>query len=535
MSRFFRRPTLLTLTSASAILLIAAASCKKKDDNDYLLGPDQDDDGWPYELDCDDRDETVFPSADDIPGDGIDQDCSGSDASSGFGGQGGEGPPISGDGDGDEASGGEPGDGDGDGDGDQGTGGAVEPGIDADGDGFFAPPVGEDCDDTRREVFPGAVELVFNGIDENCDGSDLVGVVESRSILPEGAVLGEVPDLAAGVVEDEPRLLMVWADSRVAPRQDVYAQLYDLEGEPVGDEIAVDNSDNNAKAGVRVVSKGDGFLVVWATSEGVFAQQLDAEGDKLGVLFGLGEPGAQNPVPAYGGQGTANGGAWAVAWTRPGDEPGTQGQLRGMSAEAAAIRAPIQTLAGPTDTISGVALTGHAQGFLVAWEGSIGEGRGIVAQDASRTATLRGQAFNLYEGEASGAALTANEGGFFLAFRAGGPLGYAAGLGFSSFDEPFGDPTRLSSESAFQNPFRVAPLGDDFFALWRDGRHLGEDPVIQSVYGNRWTVEGTAWSGGRAFYAESDVEFGGLAVVEGVAYSVILSDGQARLLSTHFE
>lgn len=504
-------------------MLIAASGCGKKDNNYYLLGPDQDGDGWPLELDCDDRDETIFPSADDIPGDGIDQDCSGADAvRSGFGGAGGEGPM-------------DPGDGDGDGDGDVGTGGAVELGVDADGDGFFAPPEGEDCDDTRGEVFPGAIEVVFNGIDENCDGSDLAGVVESRSILPDGAALGEAPDLAAGLVEGESHLLMVWADSRVAPRQDVYAQLYDLNGEPIGDQIAVEDSDNNAKAGVRVVSKGDGFLVVWATAEGVFAQQLDESGAKLGVLFGLGEPGAQSPVPAFGAEGTEDGGAWAVAWTRPGDDAGNQGKLRCMSAELEAIRAPIRTLGGASDTVSSVALTGYDEGFLVAWEGPIEGGRGIVAQDASRTGNLRGDVFPLYVGDASSPALAWGAGGFFATFRVEQTLGYAAGVRFLGFDEEVGAPTRLSSESIFQNPVRAAALGDGFLALWRDGRHQGESPVIHSVYGNYWGEHGTAWSAGRAFYADNNVEFGGLAVVGEVAYAVVKTSDQARLISSDIE
>ena len=50
---------------------------------------------------------------------------------------------------------------------------AVDGEDDVDGDGWEAP---DDCDDTRDEVYPGAVEVAYDGVDQDCDGSDLVDV-----------------------------------------------------------------------------------------------------------------------------------------------------------------------------------------------------------------------------------------------------------------------------------------------------------------------------------------------------------------------
>ena len=84
---------------------------------------DSDGDGWsPAEGDCDDTDPASYPGAEDIPYDGIDQDCSGIDE------------------------------------------------ADLDGDGYLGGTFGVDCDDSDADVHPNAVELCEGGVDEDCDG-----------------------------------------------------------------------------------------------------------------------------------------------------------------------------------------------------------------------------------------------------------------------------------------------------------------------------------------------------------------------------
>ncbi len=101
-------------------------------------GPDADGDHWLATLgDCDDTRADVHCNQWEGTHDGTDQDCNGVD------------------------------------------------GVDHDGDGAYSPHPAEeptpteDCDDDDRHVYPGAPEVLGNGVDENCDGVDGYAVVDA--------------------------------------------------------------------------------------------------------------------------------------------------------------------------------------------------------------------------------------------------------------------------------------------------------------------------------------------------------------------
>lgn len=100
--------------------------CGDRDGDGYDAG-----DGCDPPIDCDDSDGDIHPFAPEICGDGIDQDCDGSDETC----------PTCVDRDGDRYG---------------------------DGDGCL----GSDCDDFNRLINPEAEEICGNGVDEDCDGSD---------------------------------------------------------------------------------------------------------------------------------------------------------------------------------------------------------------------------------------------------------------------------------------------------------------------------------------------------------------------------
>ena len=81
---------------------------------------DADGDGVRRPADCNDANPGIRPGATDTPDDGVDQDCSGADATN----------------------------------------------LDVDGDGFSRP---QDCNDGNAAIRPGAREIAGNDVDENCD------------------------------------------------------------------------------------------------------------------------------------------------------------------------------------------------------------------------------------------------------------------------------------------------------------------------------------------------------------------------------
>jgi Ca2+-binding RTX toxin-like protein len=68
-----------------------------------------------------------------------------------------------------------------------------ERGIDADRDGFAS---GIDCDDTVGGIHPGAVDVVENGVDEDCDGRDAVNLDRDADGFP---VPGDCNDRDAAI------------------------------------------------------------------------------------------------------------------------------------------------------------------------------------------------------------------------------------------------------------------------------------------------------------------------------------------------
>ena len=140
---------ILSLLSITLLLFLVNISFAQ---NSNITKSCVDNDGDGYEdtscggTDCDDSDPNIHPGAEEIPGNGIDENCDGSDACTCY---------VDADND------------------DYGDSNSPIMSLDCDCDDSGEAWVGYDCDDADPNVHPGATEVVDDGIDNDCSGDCL--------------------------------------------------------------------------------------------------------------------------------------------------------------------------------------------------------------------------------------------------------------------------------------------------------------------------------------------------------------------------
>lgn len=186
---------------------------------------DADGDGRAADLqDCDDTDLYTYVGAPEIPYDGLDQDCDGSDL------------------------------------------------TDVDGDGFVSAQVGgADCDDNDPLAFPGGIEIPYDGVDQDCLDGDLNDLdLDAWIGGPDGddcdddnaAIHPEAPEVAYDGIDQDCNgedLVDVDGDGYDGDRPPPFGDCDDNDRDvnPGVEEICDDEVDNDCDERVDLVDDGD--------------------------------------------------------------------------------------------------------------------------------------------------------------------------------------------------------------------------------------------------------------------------------------
>jgi hypothetical protein len=170
--------------------------------------------------------------------------------------------------------------------------------ADDDGDGHLDALCegGDDCDDTRDDVYEGAPEVCNDGVDQDCD--DLID--------EPAAVVADVRITDAVGQSEDPSL--VWTGS------EIYFTRVSAAGAEVGDDVRLTNA-TGASDLPDLHWTGTGYALSWSdereTTRGIYFALLDASGAMVGTesrVVSTGSPGRRSVLAWTGSE-------FGLAWS----------------------------------------------------------------------------------------------------------------------------------------------------------------------------------------------------------------------------
>ena len=288
---------------------------------------------------------------------------------------------------------------------------------------------------------------------------------------------------------------------------DIFAQIYDASGNPIGTEFQVNTEIDNFQENPEVTVLSDGsFVIAWesryqdGSDYGIFAQRYDASGNAVGEEFQVNTYTVYNQKqPSIAA--LADGG-FVVTWQsqrQDGSEYGIYGQRYDGNGNAVGNQFQVNNYTNGSQNSASVAALSDG-GFVVTWNSYSQDGSeyGIFAQRYDAEGNGIGNEFqvNTYtEGSQKSPSLTTlSDGGFVITWRSQGQGGTDYGVYGQRYDA---DGNAVDSEFQIntyetedQGYSAVTGLADGSFAvIWHS---IDAGGVDYGTYGQRYDGNGNA-------------------------------------------
>ena len=303
----------------------------------------------------------------------------------------------------------------------------------------------------------------------------------------------------------------------------VYGQRFDVDGEAVGDEFKANTYNEQAQGNPEVTALADGgFVITWQSWEqdgywhGVYAQRFNTEGEPVGNEFQVNNFTSRNQeAPAII---TLVNGDFIITWMSEDQDSSEWGIYAQRYNDSGAKIGP-ETLINATTTSNqyNPAITALADGgYVVVWmdNGQDGSGWGIYGQRFDAAGFRAGDELQINtatQGQQQDPAVTAlADGGFVATWMSDSQDGSGWGIYGQRFDEN-GDTlgteflvNRLTSNDQ-QDPAISALADGSFVVTWQSSDDWGNGIYHQRFATDRQIVDGDRVIGG----ASDDILVGG--------------------------
>ncbi len=388
-------------------------------------------------------------------------------------------------------------------------------------DGNDAPvntaPAAAGTDTDTELVFSSATGNAISIDDPDASESDLLRVtlsVDSGTLsLSETGALGDQIRVNTSTTDSQEfagiatratgESVVVWETLHSGSR-DVYAQLYDADGNPVGSEFLVTALQSSSQYDPAVTMNDSGeFVVVWRDSRGadsdIYARTFDATGTPLSgdiLVHTITAGNDTEPDVAMDADGN-----FVVIWQgTDADGEGIQGQRFDLSGAKLGSQFQVNTFTTDQQDDPSVAMADDGR-FIVVWESYLqdGSGEGVYAQLYDATGSAVGGEFRVNTATSGSQSqpdvAMSNDGSFVVTWQS--KDADEVGIYFQRYDASgtaIGGEVQANTAESWrqENPVIAMNNAGEFVIAWQselqDGDSLG-------VYARRFDATGVAQGG----------------------------------------